>query len=245
MTSMGTGPGRTGDRVQTGVTRSAIVQVLRQATGPMTVQQLADKLGLHHSSVRFHLVRLVHAGLVSESQANHPGPGRPRLVYSEAIARSANAASGQDLLAGALADHLAHVSPSPEDFAIAAGVERGRQIASQPAHPGPASEDKAKAEIIAIMRDTGFEPEWDADGRRLWLRTCPFRPLADAQPAVACSVHLGLMRGALDALDAPIEAASLDAFPAPHPCVATFVQRGEAPVAQGPTVHLADSSASA
>lgn len=236
MTSMRTAPDST-ERVQTGVTRSAIVQVLRQATEPMTVQQLADQLGLHHSSVRFHLVRLVHAGLVSEDQADHSGPGRPRLVYSTATAPSPHSGNGQELLAGALADHLAHVMPSPVDFATAAGVERGRQLAAQPAHPEPVSEDEAKAELTAIVRDIGFNPEWDADGRRLWLRSCPFRPVADEQPAVACSVHLGLMRGVLDTLDAPLDVASLDAFPAPHACMATFVRRGEAPLANGPTVH--------
>lgn len=236
MSSMGRSLGGS-KRVQTGVTRNAIVQVLRQS--PMTVQQLAERLGLHHSSVRFHLVRLVHAGLVSEDQAVHSGPGRPRLVYSPATAPSPHSGSGQELLARALADHLAHVVPSPVDFATAAGVERGRQLAAQAAHPGPVSEDEAEEEITAIMRDTGFDPEWDADGRRLWLRNCPFRPLAAEQPAVACSVHLGLMRGVLETLDAPLDVASLDAFPAPHACMTTFVLRGEAPLAHGPTLHRA------
>lgn len=225
MIHMATGRDRTNERAQTGITRVAILQSLRQAEEPMTVQQLADQLRLHPTSIRFHLTRLVHADLVREDQAGSAGPGRPRLIYTAVTAPAPDPSSGHQLLAEALAEHLAHAVPNPGDVATEAGEERGRQMVSRDADPGPVSEDEAKAEITALMQDNGFDPQWDADSRRLWLRTCPFRPLADQQPAVACSVHLGLMRGALAALDAPIEVASLEASAAPHPCLAVFVPR--------------------
>jgi predicted ArsR family transcriptional regulator len=86
----------------------------------------------------------------------------------------------------------------------------------------PATEEEGKAAVTALMQDVGFDPLWDADGQRLWLRTCPFRPVSDHQPAVACSVHLGMMRGTLDARRAPLQVVSLDAAAAPHPCLAVF-----------------------
>ena len=225
MTYMATGRDRTSGRAQTGVTRVAILQSLRQAEEPMTVQQLADQLRLHPNSIRFHLARLVYADLVSEDQSGPTGPGRPRLVYTAFTAPASGPSSGHQLLAEALAEHLAHAVDSPGDVATEAGEDRGRRMVSRDANPGPVSEDEAKAEVTALMQNNGFDPQWDADGRRLWLRTCPFRPLADQQPAVACSVHLGLMRGALEALDSPIEVASLKASPAPQPCLAAFVPR--------------------
>jgi predicted ArsR family transcriptional regulator len=52
------------------------------------------------------------------------------------------------------------------------------------------------------------------------MRPCPFGELAADHRSVVCPVHLGLMRGALDALGAPVEAASLEPFVRPDLCVA-------------------------
>ncbi|WP_267594662.1 helix-turn-helix domain-containing protein [Carbonactinospora thermoautotrophica] len=44
----------------------AVLDALRRANEPMTVQQIAEELGLHPNTVRFHLGRLVQADLVRE-----------------------------------------------------------------------------------------------------------------------------------------------------------------------------------
>ena len=44
-----------------------------------------------------------------------------------------------------------------------------------------------------------------------------------------CGVHLGLMRGALEALGAPLEATRLEPFVAPHLCLAHLTPTTDAP----------------
>jgi predicted ArsR family transcriptional regulator len=216
-------PGAGGE--DTSVSRAAILNALRTSPDPLTVQDLATTLRLHKNSVRFHLARLARTGLIRETRASPTGPGRPRLVYSAVDPHAPTPSSGHELLAEALSEHLAHAVPHPDEVAIEAGQEQGRRMtARDPAAP-PATAEEGKEIVTGLMRDYGFTPEWDPDGERLWLRTCPFRPLSDHQPAVACSVHLGLMRGAMDAAAAPLEVVSLDAAPAPHPCLAVFKRR--------------------
>jgi predicted ArsR family transcriptional regulator len=208
----------------TSVPRAAILQRLRAAPEPLTVQELADVLDLHPNSVRFHLARLARHGLVSETRARPTGPGRPRLVYS--VADSAEiAATGHQFLATALAEQIVRSIPDPGELAIEAGRHQGRRLVHRDPAAPPAAADEGKALMTALMREQGFGPEWDADGRRLWLHTCPFRPESDERPTVVCRVHLGLMRGALDAVDAPLEVTDLKSSPANPPCLAVFASR--------------------
>ncbi len=50
--------------------------------GGLTASQLAGELGLHVTTVRFHLDQLVAAGLVTAEFTKRFGVGRPRKVYS-------------------------------------------------------------------------------------------------------------------------------------------------------------------
>jgi hypothetical protein len=52
------------------------------------------------------------------------------------------------------------------------------------------------------------------------LRHCPFQNLAEQHGEVICSVHLGLMQGALTAMRAPVTVDRLDPFVEPDLCVA-------------------------
>ena len=74
------------------------------------------------------------------------------------------------------------------------------------------------------MEGLGFSPraEADADGRhyQLCLHQCPFREVAEHHQEVICSLHLGLMRGALARMRAPVTADRLDPFVEPSLCTA-------------------------
>ena len=75
---------------------------------------------------------------------------------------------------------------------------------------------------MELLAELGFEPE-PADGRRtreIRLRHCPFQNLAEQHGEVICSVHLGLMQGALTAMRAPVTVDRLDPFVEPDLCVA-------------------------
>lgn len=205
----------------TSSSRSALLKTLRGHGRAMTVQELADAVGLHPNSVRFHLTRLIRSGLVHEEQSAPAGPGRPHLVYSIA-ASGVDDAGGYQLLAEVLSEHLAQTMPDPDQAAVQAGEERAYRMVRERSASRPATAAESRDLITALMQEYGFSPEWEVDGERLWLRSCPLRSLADRQPSVTCSVHLGLLRGMLAAVDAPLEVTSLDPAPALHPCLAHF-----------------------
>ncbi|HEY8951402.1 MAG TPA: hypothetical protein VIP78_02435, partial [Candidatus Dormibacteraeota bacterium] len=52
------------------------------------------------------------------------------------------------------------------------------------------------------------------------LHRCPFREVAESNQQVVCAVHLGMLKGALTEMGAPLEATRLDPFVEPTLCVA-------------------------
>jgi predicted ArsR family transcriptional regulator len=73
--------------------------------------------------------------------------------------------------------------------------------------------------VVRMLDDIGFQPELVAGGSEIRLRHCPFHELARDRPEVVCSIHLGLIRGALQQLGAPEEALRLVPFVTPTLCV--------------------------
>jgi predicted ArsR family transcriptional regulator len=83
---------------------------------------------------------------------------------------------------------------------------------------------------VALLDAGGFAPEPWVEGQPIRLRRCPFVPLANEHRPIICGVHLGLMRGALAELGAPLEAVRLEPFVAPDLCLAHLApRRREAP----------------
>jgi predicted ArsR family transcriptional regulator len=212
-------------RTLSGVTRVAVLNTLTAAGTPLTVQQISERVGLHTNTVRFHLTQLMRAELVREDQADPSGPGRPRNVYSRAPETSGEPEKGYQLLAEILAGHLAATSPAPAAAATAAGQEWGRHLTERPAPFAHVTSEQAIEQIMTFLDQLGFAPELEHEGHRILLRACPFRAVADHRPDVVCSVHLGLMRGALAEMGAPIEVTDLTPSRAPHPCIAILSER--------------------
>ena len=93
--------------------------------------------------------------------------------------------------------------------------------------------------VIGLLDRLGFSPAVEqtarstsptggtgipADGRHparrtVLLRTCPLLDAARRHPEVVCEVHLGLVAGALEALDEPSEDLRLEPFARPGACV--------------------------
>jgi predicted ArsR family transcriptional regulator len=68
-----------------------------------------------------------------------------------------------------------------------------------------------------MMTELGFAPE--SAGDRIRLRHCPFLELAEEYSSTLCPLHLGLMRGALTQVRAPIAATRLEPFAEPDACL--------------------------
>lgn len=208
------------NRAASGATRVAILDTLTDAETPLSVQQIAGQLDLHANTVRFHLTQLMRAELVCEIRTDPSGPGRPHMVYSRAQETGGESEDGYQFLANILAGHLAATSPAPAATAIAAGQEWGRHLTDRPAPFSRPTPEQAAEQITTILDRLGFAPELQQEAHRVLLHACPFRIVADHHPDVVCSIHLGLMRGALAEMGAPLEATELTPSHAPHPCVA-------------------------
>ncbi|MCF3131106.1 helix-turn-helix transcriptional regulator [Streptomyces olivochromogenes] len=203
-------------------TRQAVLDLLRRSGKPVTVQEISAELGLHTNTVRFHLNRLMQDNHIWEEQASAVGPGRPSMVYTAAQPVRDEAGDGYRFLAEILASQLASTAPEPETASIAAGQEWGRFLTERRAPFARAGRDEAIGQMESMLAGMGFDPEVDEEGSRILLRNCPFRKVADELPGVVCSIHLGLMRGALAEIGAPVEVTELQRFNAPRPCVASL-----------------------
>jgi predicted ArsR family transcriptional regulator len=201
--------------------RVHILNLLRSSAAPLDVGQIAERSALHPNTVRFHLKVLVDAGLACCRTDQQGGTGRPRLLYAPPYtpATAEHHPDGFELLADILTSFLAASSAVPARLAEEAGQAYARRH-FQPA--GPVTADEAVRYLSAMFAELGFEPELvsDGDDLKLRLRACPFGALADKYPDVVCAMHLGLLRGALHQLGAPVTARRLYPFVEPHMCVA-------------------------
>lgn len=212
-----------------GRSRADVLDMLRAADGPLGVREVAQRTGLHANTARFHLEALVEAGLATRETEDRETPGRPRIGYRAA----ADSPVGQRrywLLAEMLTSLIAGTMAAPGQAAEEAGREWGAYLTEQPPPYERPTAVESLAKLTAIMTELGFtpRPEDGADGQyRLYLQHCPFREVAERHQDVICSLHLGIMRGALARLRAPLSTDGLDPFAAPGLCVARL-SAGEA-----------------
>lgn len=209
--------------------RAALLDQLEACVEPVTVAELARSSGLHPNTVREHLEALERAGLVLREAAPPRGRGRPAWLYRAVVPPPTS--SEYAGLATALADSLRRTSTDPVTDAAAAGWNWGRRLAAErprPDRPGPAT---ARAAVTALLTDLGFAPEPEpASGRgpaRVRLTTCPLLAAARQHPDIVCAVHLGLLRGAVQAYGGRPEQVDLEPFAEPGACL-LHLARGEA-----------------
>ncbi len=183
-------------------------------------------MALHPNTVRDHLQRLLDAGLVQRETAPPSGRGRPRLRFLADPDAGDDDPTPYRALARVLAERLA-IEPHAAASATAAGEGWGRTLAAS--MPTASTAEEAVERIITLLDSAGFEPERpERPGDPVALRRCPFGTLAVGREPVICGVHLGLMRGALKELAAPLDATSLDPFVRPDLCLAQFEARSDA-----------------
>jgi predicted ArsR family transcriptional regulator len=202
--------------------RVKILEVLRDAPEPMSAGEVADSVDLHVTTVRSHLDMLVAAGRAVRETEARDTRGRPRVLYRATAMRDSSEGGGQ--LAMILASHLAGTSEHPSEAAEAAGRAWGRFLVERPAPYQSPDFATALERVNTLLAEMGFVPEarTTRGGAVVDLHHCPFIDVAEAHPEVACSVHLGLLRGALEALDAPVEATAIAPFVGPSTCRATL-----------------------
>jgi predicted ArsR family transcriptional regulator len=172
-----------------------------------------------------HRYRLTDTGLaVAEPAIREHGPAGSQPVRSGHAGAPTDASVTADStdeaayaeLARILADALSRLGGIAS--AEAAGEAWGSALVGRAARRTHAR--RAVRRLVAILDRVGFAPETttrpDAPVR---LRRCPFLALARERRDVVCSVHLGMLRGVLRTLAAPLEAVALEPFVQPDLCL--------------------------
>jgi predicted ArsR family transcriptional regulator len=187
--------------------RQMILDALRSERDGLDTNQLAERLDLHPNTIRWHLGRLADAGLVQATPERRRGRGRPSVVHrltGDGIAR------GRDeyrLLATMLTDVVA-ADGNGEARAYEAGVRWGRHL----------QQGEPDVDIIQLLDQEGFAAEQHGD--EIEMRRCPFYALAEDSPQVICTLHHGIIDGALAAADSEQTVDRLDPFVEPGLCIA-------------------------
>lgn len=87
-----------------------------------------------------------------------------------------------------------------------------RPPTSGPGTSGQSDPTDARRAVVRLLDDLGFAPSTDDAAVDVALRRCPLLEAAYRHPDVVCGVHLGLARGALEALGAPSDDTALVPF---------------------------------
>lgn len=200
--------------------RAQVLRLLRESNEPLGIAEIANRLGIHANTARFHLDPLVANGQVECTRAEPGTPGRPPQLFQAVHGMDPMGARHYRVLAEALAATLA-TDPDSGRRATEAGRVWGHLQA--PAHTDTSSPadgvDPVEAAVsvnrlIGMLNELDFAPEQNDESRRsqIGLRNCPFLELAVDHSEVTCSVHLGLMRGAMEWWGAPVTVDRLDPF---------------------------------
>ncbi|WP_291383781.1 helix-turn-helix domain-containing protein [Demequina sp.] len=166
-----------------------VLAAVRDAAAGVTAAELGSRLGLHVTTVRFHLDRLAADGLVAGRAAPSGGRGRPRVVYQ--AVRVPDARVG---MLAALADAAAGEGPA---------AERAQRAGERWAEGLDVDGLDPVAALVAVFTELGFAPAPFEGG--LALRACPFLEDARRHPEVVCGVHRGLALGIARRAGASIE----------------------------------------
>lgn len=203
--------------------RGDVLEALRRAARPLTITDLADRLDVHVNTVRFHLDSLQAAGQVERVSSTPRAPGRPPLLFRAVPLMDPTGPRRYELLAEILAAALA-AHPDPQARAEEAGREWGSRLGTTPGATGRRESSDAVGRLVALLDDLGFAPEGATSPRRghaeIGLRSCPFLEVAQRTPSVACPLHLGMMRGAVEAWGARLRVDDLAPFVEPDRCLA-------------------------
>lgn len=219
------------DTIQGG-RRREVVELFRASRRPLSAREIADELGLHVNTVRFHLDALVRHGILRREDGRSEGPGRPRTQYVLAPGMDRGGPRNYKLLAEMLLSHLAD-DDDAAGAAVRAGEVWGRYLVAPPAPGQRLSAADGLVRLTELLADVGFDPHVStkADtGTEIRLRHCPFLELAETHRELVCALHLGLVRGALEQLGNPWRAETLTPFADPHSCLAKLTPANAAGV---------------
>lgn len=198
--------------------REQVLRFLRERDEAADINEIATHLRVHVNTVRFHLESLLDQGLVARAISESKRPGRPPQLFVAVPAMDPAGPRNYALLAGILAAGYG-TSPAPRQQAIEAGRTWGQRETVN----GESTETHNPVDkLMTVLDGLDFAPELHESDRDalpvIGLRHCPFLDLVDTHADIICPIHLGLMRGVLEARDAHITVDRLEPFAQPDLC---------------------------
>lgn len=187
-------------------TRRELYEHVSAQSEPVSRESAAEAVGIPAHTARFHLDKLVEAGLLDTefrrlSGRTGPGAGRPSKLYRRATGTVSVSLPERryDLVGHLLSGAIERASDgTPLSDAVGeVAREEGRRIAASAAVDADVEGDDLDR-AAAVLAAHGYEPR-RSDGA-LALANCPFDSLARDHTQLVCSANLALIDGILDGL---------------------------------------------
>ncbi|MCL2848923.1 MAG: helix-turn-helix domain-containing protein [Micrococcales bacterium] len=214
--------GTTG-RSDSGGRRTHIIQLLRDSREPMSVAEVAEQVGIHVNTARFHLESLVYSGMATRETEARAAPGRPRVVYTGTLPNQTHErAQGFRLLAEMLTAAVAEADPDAGPWLYQVGQEWGRYLTTKVPPYVTIDESEITNRLVDKLDALWFAPELehsDEGQPSLVLHNCPFAQTANAYPDVVCQLHAGMINGSLEEMRSAYRLTHLAPQVSPHRCV--------------------------
>jgi predicted ArsR family transcriptional regulator len=194
--------------------RRRLYEYVASCAEPVGREQAATGAEVPVHTARFHLERLVDAGLLEVSSRRisgrrGPGAGRPNRLYRRAAGDVAVSVPPReyDLVGGVLAAAVERsLGGAPLERALAEEARAAGRRDGAAAAATPAADDLDRT--AGALAGRGFEPHRAEDG--LELRNCPFDALAQQLTALVCGVNLDYVSGVVEGAGCRRARATLD-----------------------------------
>ncbi|MDO5741035.1 MAG: helix-turn-helix domain-containing protein [Ornithinimicrobium sp.] len=198
--------------------RRRLYEAVATAPGSLGREAAAEVAGVPVHTAKFHLDKLVDAGLLEVefrrlTGRTGPGSGRPAKLYrrAEREIHVELPARQYDLLSRILARAVARSDAGEERVAEVAGrVAREEGVAMGESRASSGAELK---QLCQVLTDVGYEPQLDED-QTVRLLNCPFHHAAREQTDLVCGLNLEYVSGVRDGMGCTGVATALD----PGPC---------------------------
>jgi DeoR family suf operon transcriptional repressor len=172
-------------------TKDKILQtLLRQPK--ITINKLAEAVGINPISVRHHLTNLQMEGLISADEERH-GVGRPRLVYSLTEDGMEKFPTKYFRLTTRILDQMKETMPGPVVAKLFNQI--AEDLASEYSSQIQGLSMEERLELVKeLLAQEGFTVEWEKKGSEYQIHeiSCPYYQIGVAHPEV-CTVDQTLI----------------------------------------------------
>lgn len=172
-------------------TKDKILQTLLRKPR-VTINELAEAVGINAISVRHHLTNLTAEGLISADEERH-GVGRPRLVYSLTEDGMEKFPTKYLRLTTRLLDQMKDSMPGPVVAKLFSQI--AEDMANEYADQMKDLSMEERLDFVkAMLAREGFTVEWEKKGSDYQIHeiSCPYYQIGIAHPEV-CTVDQTLI----------------------------------------------------